>query len=98
MGQELFYPPNVGGWNGGRTWLSTRAVLARTNYAAALVAGQITSPVRPPNFAAIAAQNAASNRPEDYIRFVSQLLYGRDCGNTTQTVLDLLTVPGAHLH
>ena len=25
MGQDLFYPPNVGGWPGGRAWLSTAA-------------------------------------------------------------------------
>jgi uncharacterized protein (DUF1800 family) len=24
MGQELFYPPNVGGWSGGRAWLGSR--------------------------------------------------------------------------
>ena len=26
LGQDLFYPPNVGGWPGGRAWLSTRAL------------------------------------------------------------------------
>jgi uncharacterized protein (DUF1800 family) len=39
LGQDLFYPPNVGGWPGGRSWLTTRAVLGRANYAAALVDG-----------------------------------------------------------
>jgi hypothetical protein len=33
LGQDLFYPPNVGGWPGGRSWLTTRAVLGRANYA-----------------------------------------------------------------
>lgn len=37
MGQGLFRPPNVGGWDGGRTWLSTRTVVARTNYVNAIV-------------------------------------------------------------
>src|SRR5204862_1756555 len=40
LGQDLFYPPNVGGWPGGRSWLTTRAVLGRANYAAALVDGK----------------------------------------------------------
>ncbi|MDB5388681.1 MAG: hypothetical protein JWM11_4327, partial [Planctomycetaceae bacterium] len=42
MGQDLFYPPNVGGWNGGRAWLSPRTVIARFNYATALSEGQLS--------------------------------------------------------
>src|SRR5439155_22878867 len=37
LGQDLFYPPNVGGWPGGRSWLTTRAVVGRANYAAGLL-------------------------------------------------------------
>jgi uncharacterized protein (DUF1800 family) len=40
LGQDLFYPPNVGGWPDGRSWLTTRALIGRANYAAALVDGQ----------------------------------------------------------
>src|SRR5262249_33320257 len=40
LGQDLYYPPNVGGWPGGRAWLSTRALVGRANYAAALVEGR----------------------------------------------------------
>ena len=29
MGQQLFSPPNVKGWPGGRSWLNTATVLAR---------------------------------------------------------------------
>lgn len=43
MGQDLFYPPNVGGWNGGRAWLSPRTLIARTNYATALSQGQLST-------------------------------------------------------
>jgi hypothetical protein len=39
LGQDLFYPPNVGGWPGGRGWISTRSVIGRANYAAALAGG-----------------------------------------------------------
>ncbi len=35
MGQDLFYPPNVGGWNEGRSWLSSRTIVARSNFASA---------------------------------------------------------------
>ena len=41
LGQELFFPPNVGGWPGGRSWLSGRTVVARANFAAALVEGRL---------------------------------------------------------
>ena len=37
LDQDLFYPPNVGGWPGGRSWLTTRGLIGRANYAAALV-------------------------------------------------------------
>ena len=41
LGQDLFYPPNVAGWPGGRSWLSARAcVVGRANYAAAVASGQ----------------------------------------------------------
>ncbi|WP_165230672.1 DUF1800 domain-containing protein [Aquisphaera insulae] len=36
IGQDLFYPPNVGGWREGRAWLSTRGMVARANFATAL--------------------------------------------------------------
>lgn len=29
LGQDLFYPPNVGGWPGGRAWITTRADILR---------------------------------------------------------------------
>jgi len=37
MGQVLFYPPNVKGWPGGVAWLNSGTVLARENFANALM-------------------------------------------------------------
>ena len=31
MGQALFFPPNVKGWEGGRTWINASTLLARAN-------------------------------------------------------------------
>jgi uncharacterized protein (DUF1800 family) len=39
LGQNLFDPPNVGGWPGGRDWISPRTMILRTNFAVALVGG-----------------------------------------------------------
>ena len=36
MGQDLFYPPNVRGWVEGRSWINTRTLLARVNFASTL--------------------------------------------------------------
>jgi uncharacterized protein (DUF1800 family) len=33
MGQVLFYPPNVKGWDGGAAWLSSQTILTRENFA-----------------------------------------------------------------
>ena len=37
MGQQLYAPPNVKGWEGGSSWLNTATVLARHNFANALL-------------------------------------------------------------
>jgi hypothetical protein len=39
LGQELFQPPNVKGWDGGIAWITTNNLLDRYNFAAALVEG-----------------------------------------------------------
>jgi uncharacterized protein (DUF1800 family) len=37
MGQRLFYPPNVKGWDGGAAWLNSQTLIARENFAAGLM-------------------------------------------------------------
>lgn len=32
LGQELFYPPNVAGWEGGRSWMTPALLLERGNF------------------------------------------------------------------
>jgi hypothetical protein len=39
MGQELLRPPSVKGWEGGRAWLSSAALLARYRFAEELATG-----------------------------------------------------------
>jgi uncharacterized protein (DUF1800 family) len=40
MGQQLYEPPDVSGWNLAREWFSTGAMLARMNFAAQIAANQ----------------------------------------------------------
>jgi Protein of unknown function (DUF1800) len=39
LGQVLFRPPNVAGWEGGRAWINTSTLLARYNISGALTTG-----------------------------------------------------------
>ena len=54
MGQDLFYPPNVGGWSEGRSWLSSRAVIARANFVSGLADGQLWNSGQKPDLQRIA--------------------------------------------
>ena len=76
LGQDLFFPPNVGGWPGGRSWLSGRTVVARANFAAALVDGHLHagSSADKPDLQALAARHG---RGKDALPFFGELLIGR---------------------
>ena len=37
MGQELFNPPNVKGWPGGKTWMNTMTLIGRVNFANGII-------------------------------------------------------------
>jgi uncharacterized protein (DUF1800 family) len=78
MGQDLFDPPNVGGWPGGRTWISSRALVARANYAAALVEGPNAG--RSDAYDATAATKAAGFGAgrADVLAYHHRLLFGTD--------------------
>lgn len=39
MGQNLFMPPSVAGWDGGRSWINTSTLYARQNALALMLAG-----------------------------------------------------------
>jgi uncharacterized protein (DUF1800 family) len=43
MGQQLFEPPNVKGWAGGRSWLNSATVLARNNFAQMMASGHYSA-------------------------------------------------------
>jgi uncharacterized protein (DUF1800 family) len=43
LGQDLFAPPNVKGWDGGVSWITTNTLMARYNEAATLVQGDLSA-------------------------------------------------------
>ncbi len=74
LGQDLFYPPNVGGWPGGRSWLTTRALIGRANYARALVDGYRVGRPGPMDVLALARRHGEG----DVIAFATRLLLGAE--------------------
>jgi uncharacterized protein (DUF1800 family) len=78
MGQDLFEPPNVGGWPSGRAWVHTRSLIARANYAAALVSGPNAG--RPVAYDPVVAARAAgfSADAAGALTYHHRLLFGTD--------------------
>ncbi len=61
MGQRLFEPPSVKGWDGGKAWINTATMIARTNFAArltGLAGAPVAAGVEP---AALARASGASD-------------------------------------
>jgi uncharacterized protein (DUF1800 family) len=76
LGQELFYPPNVGGWSGGRNWISTRSMIGRANYAAALVGGGLNRRQEPSDALALPRRHGRGDDLEAVVAFYGELLHG----------------------
>jgi uncharacterized protein (DUF1800 family) len=74
LGQDLFYPPNVGGWPGGRAWITTRSAIGRANFAAALIGGESVGLSTPFDPIALAARHGQGGDR----RFYARLLLGAD--------------------
>jgi uncharacterized protein (DUF1800 family) len=74
LGQDLFYPPNVGGWPGGRHWISPQSMIARANFAAALVGGALTRPPQPFDALALAKRHGRAGSLRELIGFYGDLL------------------------
>jgi uncharacterized protein (DUF1800 family) len=62
MGQQLFEPPDVAGWDLGQSWFSTGMMLARMNFASALAANQ--------KFRLATAAASAKQSPQELVSFM----------------------------
>jgi uncharacterized protein (DUF1800 family) len=76
LGLDLFNPPNVGGWPGGRAWLSARALLGRTNYAAALLGGADVGLPGPADALDLARRHGHGRDLEEVVSCYADLLLG----------------------
>lgn len=72
LGQNVFFPPSVKGWDGGRTWLNGQTLLSRQNLALALTStedarfGRRTDP-------AVVARKHGRQRPVECVGFFLDL-------------------------
>lgn len=91
MGQDLFYPPNVGGWNGGRSWLGSRSIVARCNFASALATGQLwqsSDPARvESSLVKLLEQYAVGSHLRDRAQWLATLLYGTSTAEQVSIVI-----------
>jgi hypothetical protein len=71
LGQDLFAPPNVKGWDGGVTWITTNTLLTRYNDAQALVEGTL-----PPLGAGDFARKAGGQGGRAPLRMMERLRMG----------------------
>ncbi len=94
LGQDLFYPPNVGGWPGGRSWISAGALIARTNYAAALAGGRDIGLPGPPDVLALAERHGFGRDPGAVTNFATSVLLGVDVRSGRPSSLEGALRPG----
>jgi uncharacterized protein (DUF1800 family) len=82
LGQDLFYPPNVGGWSAGQSWLGARAIIGRTNYASALVQGPGVGRPGPLRVLEMARRNGIGSSTDELVGFLTRLLLGVESGES----------------
>jgi uncharacterized protein (DUF1800 family) len=76
LGQDLFNPPNVGGWTEGRTWLTSRGIVARANFAAALVERSLWTASSGRGLSSAVPRESGAGDFEAVVRFFAELLWG----------------------
>jgi hypothetical protein len=97
LGQDLFYPPNVGGWKGGRTWLTTQGIIGRANYAATLAEGRLWASHALLDGLALAQKCRRGRDLDDLLSFAAELLTGAPPGAAWHKRLRAALGPKAEL-
>ncbi len=86
LGQELFLPPSVKGWDGGTAWINTNTLLTRHNLALLLVEGQNVLPIAAKRPAVQAALERMTAQLETPPASASRLFSNED-RSSTETML-----------
>lgn len=78
IGQDLFDPPNVGGWPTGRAWLHPRTMIVRANFAAALLQGPNAGRPAPYDATRLPAKHGPGSDAGAVLTFHHRLLFGTE--------------------
>jgi hypothetical protein len=76
LGQDLFNPPNVGGWPEGREWLTAKSIIARTRFSSALVEGRSIGLPDPIDASSMASAQGRTTSFDAIADAASTLLHG----------------------
>ncbi len=103
MGQNIFFPPSVKGWDGGRSWINTATLFIRQNISCFLLTGRT-----PNGFDALAKQEtfdpmplldqmglSAASSPEEIADGVLKFTIGRSEPYNREVLVDVLKRAGA---
>lgn len=101
MGQNIFFPPSVKGWDGGRSWINTSTLFVRQNILAYLLTGKM-----PKGYDALAASESydptpllaqlekavpgASNDPTAVTAYLLRFALGTSVGEPAETLRGFL--------
>jgi uncharacterized protein (DUF1800 family) len=81
MGQRIFFPPSVKGWDGGRSWINTSTYFVRQNVLAFLISGKkpqgFDATADTEVFDALAVLGDAASSPEKAIARVLHVTLGQ---------------------
>jgi len=107
IGQNVFNPPNVGGWPLGRAWVDTRSTIMRANFVSALIAGPSVGRESPYDATALPRKYGFGSDSDALLTFHYRLSFGIDPSAETRrqltatdarkTVSALLASPQARL-
>ncbi len=87
IGQSLFAPPNVKGWEGGRAWLNSATLVSRHNLAWRLVGGQDPKFSSRVDIGRLVKQHAADD-PAAQIEFLLKLLLDDEVTDESRKLLE----------
>jgi uncharacterized protein (DUF1800 family) len=96
MGQNIFYPPSVKGWDGGRSWVNTSTLFIRQNILCYLLTGKLPvgydalskdEPYDPaPLLAQLATMDRADQDPERVVEYILRFSLGTQATRNRETL------------
>ncbi|MCH8173063.1 MAG: DUF1800 domain-containing protein [Proteobacteria bacterium] len=84
LGQDVFEPPTVKGWEGGRLWIHSASMLQRANFAPALTSGSRFGTIDDPESV---LASAGRKTPDDVVRYYTDLLLSGDVDQASREQL-----------